>query len=105
MPVPSVSTIRADTLRILGVRPCLWQIRVVEAFLKGDKDVVTISATGSGKTLTFLMPLLFHAGFEIIICPLKTLGSQLATNFSKAGISAVNLHSETATLVNYMVCW
>ncbi|EDR14552.1 uncharacterized protein LACBIDRAFT_305256 [Laccaria bicolor S238N-H82] len=41
--------------------PCLWQIRVVQALLKNDNDIVSILATGSGKSLTFWMPLLFSA--------------------------------------------
>jgi superfamily II DNA/RNA helicase len=42
----------------LGVRPCLWQIKVVRKILVLD-DVITIAATGSGKSLTYWMPLLF----------------------------------------------
>ncbi len=37
-----------------GVRPCLWQLKVVRAILEG-KDVVTIAPTGAGKTLTYWM--------------------------------------------------
>jgi superfamily II DNA/RNA helicase len=51
--------IRRETLERFGFVPCLWQIRVVEAILKHDHDVVSMAATGSGKTLTFWMPLLF----------------------------------------------
>ena len=35
----------------LGVHPCLWQIKVVRKILQQD-DVITIAATGSGKSLT-----------------------------------------------------
>jgi superfamily II DNA helicase RecQ len=41
-----------------GVCPCLWQIQVVCKILAQD-DVITIAVTGSGKSLTYWMPLLF----------------------------------------------
>ncbi|KAJ7306712.1 hypothetical protein DFH08DRAFT_652520, partial [Mycena albidolilacea] len=53
--------IRAKAVEHLGYQPCYWQIKVVEAILKRDRDVVCISATGSGKTLTFWLPLLFKS--------------------------------------------
>src|SRR5262245_30152899 len=59
MLVPSISELCEEMLHVLGVRPCLWQIKVVVAFLKGEKDIVTIAATSAGKTLTFQMPLIF----------------------------------------------
>ncbi|KAJ7240892.1 hypothetical protein C8J57DRAFT_958654, partial [Mycena rebaudengoi] len=49
----------------------------VEAILKRDGDVVCISATGSGKTLTFWLPLLFKPdGIQIVISPLNILRQQ-----------------------------
>jgi len=41
-----------------GTRPCIWQIQVVRKVLEG-RDVITIAATGSGKTLTYWMLLLY----------------------------------------------
>ncbi|KAJ6617922.1 hypothetical protein B0H10DRAFT_1794050, partial [Mycena sp. CBHHK59/15] len=35
------------------------QLKVVRAILQRDRDVASIAATGSRKTLTFWMPLLF----------------------------------------------
>jgi len=52
--------IQQKTLEQFGFVLCLWQIQIVEAILKHDRDVVSMTATGSGKTLTFWMPLLFH---------------------------------------------
>ncbi|KAG2158069.1 uncharacterized protein EDB93DRAFT_1077650 [Suillus bovinus] len=51
--VPSVSEICNKTLQVFGRRPCLWQIEVTQTVLRRDQDVVSISATSSGKTLTF----------------------------------------------------
>jgi superfamily II DNA/RNA helicase len=69
--------IRAKSVKHLGYTPCLWQIKVVKAILKRDGDVVCIAATGSGKTLTFWLPLLFRThGIQLVISPLNILGQQ-----------------------------
>jgi hypothetical protein len=60
--VPSREEICQKIFKAFGFYLCLWKIRVVEAILKHDHDVISIAAMGSGKTLTFWMPLLFHKG-------------------------------------------
>ena len=56
---------------VFGFHPCLWQIRVVCAILNGD-DVITIAPTGSGKSMTYWMPVLFiKYGISVIVTPLK----------------------------------
>ncbi|KAJ7881890.1 P-loop containing nucleoside triphosphate hydrolase protein [Mycena leptocephala] len=76
-PQYSLQDIRAKAIEHLGYTPCQWQIKVVEAIRRRDGDVVCISATGSGKTLTFWLPLLFKAdGIQLIISPLNILGDQ-----------------------------
>ncbi|KAF9220240.1 hypothetical protein BS17DRAFT_351250 [Gyrodon lividus] len=73
--LPSISDIQQHAEEILGVRPCLWQLKVVEALLKQDQDVFCIARTGMGKTLTFWMPLLFRLdGIQIVVTPLNMLG-------------------------------
>ena len=42
----------------MGIRPCIWQIKVVHKVLKGI-DVITIAATGPGKPLCYWMVLLY----------------------------------------------
>ncbi|KAH7917502.1 P-loop containing nucleoside triphosphate hydrolase protein [Leucogyrophana mollusca] len=101
-PVPSYSEIRNKTQEVFGRRPCLWQIQVVHAILKGERDVVSISATGSGKTLTFWMPLLFRPqGIQIVVAPLNILGTQNVVSLDKLGIKAFALHAESATHENF----
>jgi hypothetical protein len=51
--VPPCKEICQNTFEAFGFYPCLWQICVVKAILKHDHDVISIAATGSGKTLTF----------------------------------------------------
>jgi len=57
--VPPCEEIRQKTFEAFGFHPCLWQIHVVEAILKHNHNLISIGATGSGKTLTFWMPLCF----------------------------------------------
>lgn len=102
-PLPSLLAIRERALRHFGRRPCLWQIRAVEAILRHDQDVVCIAATGSGKTLTFWMPLLFSDGIQVVITPLNLLGDQNVSDLAKAGIKAIAINSDTDTASNFKV--
>ena len=103
-PIPSLLEIREKVIQLLGYRPCLWQMRIVEALLRHDKDVVSVAATGSGKTLTFWMPLLFRPeGIQIIITPLNILGKQNVDTLTALGISGIALSAENATAQNFKV--
>ena len=102
--IPSLDEIRDKSLQVLGRRPCLWQCRVAQAQLRGDRDIVCISATGSGKTLTFWIPLLFRPqGIQIVITPLNLLGSQNSSELQRLGINAIALCGKTATSKNFEV--
>jgi ATP-dependent DNA helicase RecQ len=101
-----LSEIRDKVEGVFGYRPCLWQIKVVRAILKRDRDIVSIAATGSGKTLTFWMPLLFVPdGIQIVVTPLNILGKQNVDSLAKVGISAITITAETATAENFQVCY
>jgi superfamily II DNA helicase RecQ len=101
---PSFAEIRKRTQEVLGYRPCLWQIRVVEAILKHDKDIISIAATGAGKTLTFWMPLLFKKdGIQVIITPLNILGKQNVKSLQTMGISGITVTAENATKQTFKV--
>ncbi|KAF9219082.1 hypothetical protein BS17DRAFT_789990 [Gyrodon lividus] len=100
--LPSIFDIRQRAEEILGVRPCLWQLKVVEALLKRDQDVLCIAGTGMGKILTFWMPLLFRPdGIQIVVTPLNMLGKQNATLLAKAGIQGIAVNSEMATPLTF----
>jgi superfamily II DNA helicase RecQ len=72
--------------------------------LKNDKDVASISATGSGKTLTFWMPLLFMPdGIQIVVTTLNILGKQNVDTLVKVGINAVSVTADTATAATFQV--
>ncbi|KAI0052949.1 P-loop containing nucleoside triphosphate hydrolase protein, partial [Auriscalpium vulgare] len=100
--LPSLSNIRDKTTQVFGKRPCLWQLKAVEGILKGDRDVVCISGTGSGKTLTFWMPLLFRGdGIQLVVSPLKILGKQNVDELAAKGIRAITINAKTATKANF----
>ncbi|KAH7917314.1 P-loop containing nucleoside triphosphate hydrolase protein [Leucogyrophana mollusca] len=101
-PIPSLTEIRDKTQTVFGRRPCLWQAKVAEAFLKRDQDILCIAGTGKGKTLTFWMPLLFDkTSIQIVITPLNLLGKQNVESLEKAGIHAISIHAGTATAQNF----
>ncbi|KAF9222327.1 hypothetical protein BS17DRAFT_767951 [Gyrodon lividus] len=75
----------------------MWQIQSAHAQLE-RKDVITVSPTGSGKTMMFWIPMLFNAsGIMIIITPLNILGEKTEVEGNLFGIPAVNLTAKTAT--------
>ena len=103
-PCPTLATICQQAQQTFAVCPCLWQLKVSEALLKGDKDVVCTAGTGMGKTLCFWLPLLFRPnGLQIVVTPLNLLGNQNVASLTKAGISAIAINSETATSANFSV--
>ena len=57
--LPPLSEVGDDTEWVFGVRPCISQIQAAAAQLEKESDVVYISGTGSGKTLTFWMSTLY----------------------------------------------
>jgi superfamily II DNA helicase RecQ len=101
---PSQAEIQRRTQEVLSYQQCLWQIHVVEAILKHDKDVIAIAATGSGKTLTFWMPLLFKKdGIQIVITPLNILGKQNVDSLAAMGIQGITVTAENTTRQTFKV--
>ncbi|KAG1906202.1 uncharacterized protein F5891DRAFT_1182425 [Suillus fuscotomentosus] len=99
---PALSEIYLKTQEKFGVRPCLWQLKVAHALLKGDQDVLCIAGTGMGKTLGFWIPLLFRINsIQLVITPLNLLGKQNALSLVKAGIWAIAINAETASAANF----
>ncbi|KAI0685473.1 P-loop containing nucleoside triphosphate hydrolase protein [Cytidiella melzeri] len=93
--VPSIEAIRQKGEEFFGSRPCLWQAELDQAILHGAKDVLAVSGTGSGKTLTFWLPLLFRAeGIQVIITPLNILGAQNKAQLAAKGIRAISVDAQ-----------
>ncbi|KAF9556245.1 hypothetical protein CPC08DRAFT_618589, partial [Agrocybe pediades] len=95
--IPTISEVRARTEQAFGVTPRLFQIEDTISQLS-KKDTITISPTGSGKTLTFWMPLLFNeGGIKIIITSLNILGDQNVSQLASLGIKGINLTGANST--------
>ena len=100
---PSLDAARKEVLSQLGVRLCHWQYQVTAAVLQ-QMYVFASVATGMGKTLSFLAPVLFRPdGILVIVTPLNVLGSQMKELLEKVGISAISINAETATDENFEV--
>lgn len=88
----------------LGSSPCLWQIRVAFAVLKGEKDVICVARTGAGKSLTFYLPLVVRMeGIIIIVVPLNALASEMASDLSSMGLAAIAITASTSSAKNFNV--
>ena len=88
-----IASFRTDAEAKFGVRPCLWQCEVALRLLARE-NLVSISETGSGKTLTFWLPMMREKGLTIIITPLKTLGRQIAEQSLQYGFRGVSITAE-----------
>jgi ATP-dependent DNA helicase RecQ len=82
------------TLRLLGVaRFRTPQLEVVLAALRGE-SLLFVSATGSGKSLCFQVPILLSSGCGFIISPLKALMSQQVTGLHARQIPATFINGD-----------
>ena len=63
-------------------RPCRWQSEIAFQLVQG-KTLISISATGSGKSFVFWLPMYYENELTIIIVPLKNLGQQLTDESSQ----------------------
>ena len=89
--------VRRQVEEAFGVRPCLWQIRVIRAVLAGA-NVIMIAPTGLGKSLTYWMPLLYiKHGIIVGVTLLKQLGAQFTEMLQDRGISSVSITAANAT--------
>ncbi|QRV87442.1 DEAD/DEAH box helicase [Ceratobasidium sp. AG-Ba] len=95
----SLPVIGIKTESTFGVKPCKFQMRICDLQLRGQHSVL-VSPTGSGKSLSFLMPFIWQCtGISLLISPLQLLGGQHATHpaLKDLGIRAVNLTKETTS--------
>ena len=105
-PRPSLSQaeLQQKTIQRFGQIPYKWQCTIAQEILKRDRDVMLIAATGSGKTLTFWMPLLAaHDSVQIICAPLNLLGTVNVASLAQKGIPAICITAENATSANFTV--
>lgn len=78
---------------------------MVEATLKNDKDIISIAATGSGKTLIW-MPLLFKKDeIQIIITSLNILGKQNVKSLKAMSITVTAGNATKQTFKVTLTCY
>lgn len=94
---PSLDEMREAVKEWFGFFPCTWQLKAALTQLE-QKDLVTLALTGSGKTLTFWMLLLFNGGgMIIVVTPLIMLGEKNVSELSLVSIPAINLTTSSAS--------
>ena len=97
LPLPpsdeAIRELQEQGMERLGIRPCVWQAKVA-LHLLSKLSMVSISATGSGKTITFWLPMMREKGLTLIITPLKTLGHQIAMESCHLNFPAVSITAE-----------
>ncbi|KAG1806404.1 P-loop containing nucleoside triphosphate hydrolase protein [Suillus plorans] len=99
---PNFSAIREKLQDCFSKRACLWQLKVTDAFLQNDRDIICMAGTGMGKTLAFWLPLaLKNTGVLIVMTPLNQLGKQSVNFLEKAGIPSISISAETASRANF----
>ena len=100
---PLLNDARRKCQEVFQRRLCLWQYLVTSAVF-ARKHVIINVGTGMGKTLAFLLPLLFwEDGIVIIITALNILGKQIAEQLMDVGIPAISISGENATPMNFRV--
>jgi RecQ family ATP-dependent DNA helicase len=81
-------------MRLLGVsRFRDAQLEVVLSALRGE-SVLFVSATGSGKSLCFQLPVLLSRGTGIVISPLKALMSQQVSDLQERRIPSTFINGD-----------
>ncbi|KAI9437343.1 P-loop containing nucleoside triphosphate hydrolase protein [Lactarius psammicola] len=101
--VQNCNTMCAVVKDHFGFFPCKWQLGAALTQLE-KRDLVTLAPTGSGKTLTFWIPLLFNGdGITIVITPLNILGDKNIVELSAVLIPAINLTMAMASEITFKV--
>lgn len=96
--------IRNSVQRVFKVRACDWQIGISESVTERDGDVVSVAGTGSGKTLTFWIPVVLNEqGIMIVVTALNTLGKQMVDELERVNIRAISIDGKSASAANFAV--
>src|SRR5258705_13082674 len=89
----TISQLQEECHSFFGWQLCRWQSEIAFKLLQ-KKTLISISATGSGKSHVFWLPMQYEKGMSIIIVPLKSLGQQLADESSREGFHGVSVTAE-----------
>ena len=105
----SLSTLTDDeihgkTYEVFGKSPCSSQITLCCDQLK-KKNIISIAATGSGKTLSYFMPLCFSPDSIILIVrALNVLRDQFVRKAEKANLSGIAVTGINNNKQTFKVC-
>ena len=104
----TVEEVRLLVEKKFGIRPCWFQIKIALAVYQ-KKDVIGTAATGSGKTLSFWIPILMALEdgenvTEFIVTPLNILGKNQIRDLEAAGIKAIAVSKENVNPQTFKVC-
>jgi superfamily II DNA helicase RecQ len=103
MDLPSLDEMRETIKERFGFYLCTWQLKAASTQLE-QNDLLTLAPMGSGKTLTFWIPLLFNGnGIMIVVTPLIVLGEKNVAELKLVSILAINLTTSLATDKTYKV--
>jgi len=102
---PSVEEIKRKLYPHFGYHLCDFQAESIKAQLE-DSDVVTIAATGAGKTAAFYGPLFFdEQGLMVINTPLNTLGKQMQKQLGHYKLETIHFHKGHTSGVDMVVIY
>jgi len=102
-PLPTLSVIEDKCKEIFGKTPCRFQSLLCQWQLQ-RKNIISISPTGSGKTLTFWLPLVFSpTSIIIIISALNVLGDQFVAQLEEVGFPAVAVTASNDNDITFSV--
>lgn len=80
-----------------GKIPYKYQVRNALALCSG-RDVLCVAGTGSGKTLSFVMPCFLRSDIITwIVSPLNYIENQQCELFRSWGLRAINVNASTCT--------
>ncbi|TDL17181.1 P-loop containing nucleoside triphosphate hydrolase protein [Rickenella mellea] len=89
------ATMKQKIEKLCKVSPYDWQLDVSEALCLG-LDTLLLAATGEGKSLPFIAPLLHdNNALILIISPLNALEEDLAKRFTGMGFPSIAVNGET----------
>lgn len=78
-----------------------WQKKVISAAMN-NRDTLVIQPTGSGKSLCYVIPPLYHVSTAVIISPTISLMMDQVTKLNNRGIKATFLGSAQKEIINQL---
>ncbi|KAJ7758634.1 hypothetical protein B0H16DRAFT_1662312 [Mycena metata] len=79
-----------------------YQVQIANLVLRCQNDAIVIAATGSGKSLSWTLPLLARKeGISLVVTPYTSLGLDAEESNSCDGITSIFIYSEQNTMEDF----